>query len=460
MRDKEFFMRRYGLILAGLIFAAGVAGAQEVPVNWETEPPRDTAEVKYSVGVSMPAATEQEAFKGAWQNVLQNFASSIATRVESLTDISVREEGYDSDIADAYTVYVETSSFSTQVPLSGVRELARKVETQGGNYTARILGAMNSADYQKALQYIENEEAAFLAYRFFAQKVRGITRLSGNRPSGYADFYSWLRDNCVTISFAGVSSQAEYLAQTENFCKKLYRNTVIFAETIEGKAARIVYDSPRYYDGIVRALQDFGMFRIQKENSALVLTPAGQSALAAFRSAVADMKDSSKIFVTGIEVIQTENGDILNSANLVINQFITAAARQYGLSAARFNLPAQYTNSTFLDEAAIIDYINGNIKSFPARFAVIVFAGTRLSQGVAAYNVPANITASARFTLYDVLTGETINSAEADTRGFVFSPSNLQQQTVIAESRRALQFLYDTKNKPGLAGIMAEVLDK
>jgi hypothetical protein len=171
------------------------------------------------------------------------------------------------------------------------------------------------------------------------------------------------------------------------------------------------------------------------------------------------MKDGSKVFVTGTEVIQTENGDVLNSANLVINQFMTTA-RRFGLSAVRFNLPAQYTNSTFLDEAAIIAYVNENIKTFPARFAVIVFAETRLSQGVAAYNIPATITAAARFTLYDVLTGETVSSAEADPRGFVFSPANLQQQTVIAESRRALQFLYDPKNKPGLAGIMADMLGK
>jgi hypothetical protein len=126
----------------------------------------------------------------------------------------------------------------------------------------------------------------------------------------------------------------------------------------------------------------------------------------------------------------------------------------------RFDLPARYTGSTFLDEAAIIAYIKTNLKTFPARYAAIVYAETRLSQGVAAYNVPPNITAAARFTLYDVLTGETVNSGEADTRGFVFSPANLRQQTVIAESRRALQFLYDPKNSPGLAGIMAEVLGK
>jgi hypothetical protein len=448
---KKLFVLMFVLYLCG-----GMVYAQ-VPADWDTNPPGDTAEAAYRVGVSLPSATEQEAFKGAWQNVLQNFASSITTRVESLTDISVREEGYDSGIADAYTVYVETSSFSTQVPLRGVKEAARKVENLGGRYTARILGVMSGGDYQQALRYIENEEAAFLAYRFFAQRIPGIARLLGSKPAGYADFYSWLRDNCVTISFAGTSGQAEYLGQTEIFCKKLYRDMVIFAETIDGKAARIIYGSPKYYDGIVRALQGFGMFTVQRENSALMLTPAGTASLAAFRSAVADMKDGSKIFVTGIEVIQTENGEALNSPSLVVNQFITAASRQFGLSAARFNLPARYTNNTFLDEAAIIEYINGNIKDFPARYAVIVFAETRLSQGVAGYNIPPNITASMRFTLYDVLTGERVSSAEADTRGFVFSPANLREQAVIAESRRALQFLYDPKNRPGMEGIMTEV---
>jgi hypothetical protein len=63
-----------------------------------------------------------------------------------------------------------------------------------------------------------------------------------------------------------------------------------------------------------------------------------------------------------------------------------------------------------------------------------------------------------RFTLYDVLTGGAVSSVEADTWGFVFSPAGLQRQTVIAESRRALQFLYDPKNKPGLTGIMADAL--
>jgi hypothetical protein len=60
--------------------------------------------------------------------------------------------------------------------------------------------------------------------------------------------------------------------------------------------------------------------------------------------------------------------------------------------------------------------------------------------------------------VYDVLTGETFNSATVDAQGFVFTPANTGEPAVIAESRRSLQFLYDPKNKPGLEGIMRETL--
>ncbi|GHT82065.1 hypothetical protein FACS1894137_00280 [Spirochaetia bacterium] len=452
-------MKYLSLILLFTITAFSLF-AQQIPPNWDLTPPQDTAAFKYSVGISQPEPTEQAALDGAWRNALQNFASSITTRVESLTDITVSEQGRDSDIADAYTVLVETSSFSTQVPLTGVRELARKSAPQNGRYVARILAVMSAADYQKAVHAVDNEEAAYLAYRFFAQKVSGITRLGGKSPAGYPDFYTWLRNTCVTISFTDDRSAAPYLEQTELFCKKLYRTITTFAETIDGVPARIMYDSPRYYDGILRTLQNFGMFRIERENSALRLTPTSSSSLNDFRTAVANMKDASKIFVTGIEVIQTENGSILNTANLVVNQFKTLAARQFNLNAVNFNLPPRYTNNPFLDEAAIVDYINKNSRDFPARFVALVTADTKLEQAIPEYKIPPLVTATARFTLYDVLTGETISSDTVDTRGFAFSPPNTQDQSVLTESRRALQFLYDAKNQPGLAGIMKELLGK
>jgi hypothetical protein len=59
------------------------------------------------------------------------------------------------------------------------------------------------------------------------------------------------------------------------------------------------------------------------------------------------------------------------------------------------------------------------------------------------------VTAQTRFTLYDVLTGETVNSNTADTKGFAFTPVDDREQTILAESRRALQFLYDAKKQAG-----------
>jgi hypothetical protein len=138
------------LIMVFLICLSGFKASAQIPFNWDTNPPRDTATVKYSVGVSQPSTTEQDAYKGAWQNVLYNFATSISTRFQGQTDITVQSEGYSSGIEDAYTVYLETASFSTSVPLSGVSETARKIQQNGTSYIAYILASMSVEDYNKA----------------------------------------------------------------------------------------------------------------------------------------------------------------------------------------------------------------------------------------------------------------------------------------------------------------------
>ncbi|MDR1636541.1 MAG: hypothetical protein LBR93_04315 [Treponema sp.] len=435
--------------------AANFAAAQNIPPNWDTAPPRDTAEYKYSVGISTPQRTEQEAVKNAWNDALRNFASSIGTQVQSRSDISVESAGYSSGVEDAYTVYVESSSFSTQVRLTGVRELARKAERQGNLYAVKVLTLMGMEDFNKARQYIDNEEAAFLACRFFAQKTPGLAdpRLGG----GYEDYYSWLRNACVTLSVTGTENQGAYLEELEKCIKKLYRNALVFPALIDGELSRIVYDSARYYPGILRALQNFGLFAIRRDNAVLVLSPAKPSALADFRAGVSAMKDASLIFVTGLEVIDTGAGQQVNAGNLVVNQFKALLSRNFGMRAVNYTLPSALTAGPYLDEGAIIARIQTDA-AFPARYAAICYAETGFEPGLAEYKIPPLVTAQARFTVYDVLTGETFNSAAVDTKGFVFTPANTGEQGVAAESRRALQFLYDPKNKPGLEGIMRETL--
>ncbi|MHC6201894.1 hypothetical protein ACYULU_01715 [Breznakiellaceae bacterium SP9] len=449
------------LMLVSVLFSFAVfANAQQVPPNWDTNPPRDTDAVTYSIGISQPAATEQAAFGGAWQNALQNFAVSIGTYFKGQSDITVQSQGYDSEIEDAYTLRVESASFSTEVQISGMRELARKTERQSnGMYIARVLTAMNSEDYRKAAQYIENEEAAFLAYRFFQQKIpensrSGLPRLNTReKPHGYPDYYTWLRNTCITITVRGADNPSAYMEQVETFAKKLYRSILVFPETLNGQPARIMYDAPRYYDGIVRSLQNMNLFTIARENAQLTLSPLKPTALENFRSAAAAMKDSSKVFVTGLEIIQTQERRVVNTGNLIVTQFRNIASRQFNMQAVPYTLPAQYLNGEYLDEDGIINHISRSIAAFPARYAVLCYSETTLETGFI-----NNVIASSRFTLYDVLTGETFQSDTVDTIGFVFALSNFQEQSIITESRRALQFLYDVKNRPGLAGIIAGVL--
>jgi hypothetical protein len=287
-------IRRYAVILGGLVFLAGAAGAQGVPPGWEKNPPRDMEAVKYSVGLSMPQATEQGAFAGAWQNALQNFAASIGTTVSSQTDITVTEQGFDGEIADAFTVTLESSSFSTQVQLTGVRELARKVERQGASYIVYMLASMNTEDWQRAARYIENEEAAFLAYRFFAQRLPGITLLAAaGKPAGFEDFYIWLRNSCVIISVSagtgsganagGANAETSYLDGMVRFAKKLYRNSLAFSTGIEGLPSCVIYDSPRYRDGLLRAFAGTGAFTVTQPNAAIVLASKNAASLSALR---------------------------------------------------------------------------------------------------------------------------------------------------------------------------------
>ena len=447
---KAFFLINLFAVIVSATFA-------QVPPDWDTNPPRDTAQLKYAVGVSQPSASEQEAYRRARQDAVQQFASSIATRFQGQTDISVQSGSFSSGIEDAYTVYMETSSFSTNVPITGVSEQARKIETQSGRYVARVLAVMSGEDYEKAKQYVENEEAAFLAYRFFSQ--RGLfTATANQKPAGFDDYYSWLRNNCVIISIDDPNPNA-LLEQIDQFIRKLYKNAVVFAQIINGRGARIVYNSGKYYDGILRALQNTALFTIQRESAHLTLKPAKADTLTALRNAVSAMKDSARFVITGLETIQTQSGETANSGTIVINQFKTIASRQFNMQAVNFAIPAQYL-SGFVDEDGIIRHIQNNSGAFPARYLIICRSQTKLEKGIAEYGIPPLINASCHFTLYDIVTGETLQSDTAQTNAGAFSPSNLEDRTVINESRNALQFLYNAKTQPGLEAVMKGVFDK
>ncbi|MCL2043490.1 MAG: hypothetical protein FWG89_05060 [Treponema sp.] len=427
----------------------------QIPSDWDTNPPRNNAQFMFAVGISQPSATEQEALRGAWQDAVQQFAASVAVHFQGQTDITVQSESFASGIEDAHTVYMETASFSTNVPISGVVEQARRIETSGGRYVARILAAMPVADYNRARMYVANEEAAYLAYRFFGQ--RGLFTLAA-RPAGFGDFNSWLRNTCVIISVDD-QNPTPLLEQLDQFTRRLYRNAVVFAQIIDGRGARIIYNSGRYYDGLLRALQNTALFTIQREGTHLTLRPVRANILNELRTAVTTMKDSGRFVITGLETIQTQGGDTTNTGAIVIGQFRTIASRQFNMQAANYTIPAQLL-SGFVDEDAIIRHIENNLAAFPARYLIISRSETRLNRGIPEYNVPPIITASTHFTLYDVVTGEALQSETAQTAAGGFSPSSLEDRVVIEESRRALQFLFNARTRPGLEDIIRGVFEQ
>jgi hypothetical protein len=188
-----------------------------------------------------------------------------------------------------------------------------------------------------------------------------------------------------------------------------------------------------------------------------MLKPSKSNILAELRNAVAAVKDSSKFVITGLEIIQTQGGDTINSGAIVINQFKTIASRQFNLQAVNFNIPAQYL-SGYVDEDGIIRHIQNNQSGFPARYLIICRSETKLDKGITEYKIPPMVSASCHFTLYDIVTGETLQSETAQTMSGAFTLSNLEDRTVIDESRRALQFLFNAKTQPGLEKIMRDVL--
>jgi hypothetical protein len=447
-----------GIIL--MLFAT-VVFAQQIPPNWwiGASPPRDTAQHIFQVAMSNPSATEQEALREARQNGMQQFALSISPRFEGLINISSQSQlitGGMEDIIDELIIRMETSAITINVPLSGIRELDRRIERDGNRFIARILLSMSVEDYDKARLYIDNEEAAALAYRFFGQ--RNLFQIPVNqRPAGYDGFYSWMRNNCVIIAINDTNANA-LLPHLDQLITRIYRDAVIFPHVIDGHGARIIYDSRKHYDGILRALQNISLFNIQREGIRLVLRPVRANILADFRTAVNNIKDSSRFVVTGIETIQTESGEIVNTNAVIIPQFRTIVPRLFNMRSENFAIPSQFL-SNGIDEAGILQHIQNNFASFPARFLVISRTQTRLDRGIAGILSPS-VRAETSFTVYDLVTGGNYHSDTIQSPAAIHDLSNMEERTIITRSRDALLFLNNPRNGATLEQIIRSVFER
>jgi hypothetical protein len=78
-----------------------------------------------------------------------------------------------------------------RLPLSGIREVERRVERYGGKYIARIQIAISAEGITQAAAYTEREATAFRSYYFFSQRVLGFTGTKPGDPGGvYPDYWT------------------------------------------------------------------------------------------------------------------------------------------------------------------------------------------------------------------------------------------------------------------------------
>ncbi|MDL2229177.1 caspase family protein [Treponema sp. OttesenSCG-928-L16] len=169
--------------------------------------------------------------------------------------------------------------------------------------------------------------------------------------------------------------------------------------------------------------------------------------------------DASKLAVFGMEVIAAADGRRLNRDNIVANQFRSLASRQFGKGVVNYSWPERFSSGDYFDEDGLIAYINDNRSSFPARYAALCYAETSIEPEILPHKTMPTINAVCRFVLYDLATGNTIYSDEVTAPG-IFTLQDMGEQTVLNESRRALRFLYDSKNKPGLAEAMEKAFSQ
>jgi hypothetical protein len=151
-------LKKLLLIIFFISLTIAVFAQPQIPSNWYGDtPPQNTIQYMFAVGMSDPSVTEQEAISAARLDATLQLAFSAASRVQGQENITATSEHFASEIEDEFIVRVQTSSITTDVPLTGVRILDRRSEMQDGRYIVRVLLYMTVEDFNRAIRQVEDE---------------------------------------------------------------------------------------------------------------------------------------------------------------------------------------------------------------------------------------------------------------------------------------------------------------
>ena len=179
MKGKAILFFGLFVVICGSLFAQ----MPKIPSDWDVNRPLDTETFKYVIGTSAICATEQEAYKSARQDALQQFAQSIATHFKGQIEKRSKSEFYSSEIEDEFTITTSTALFSTEAQLPNINEFpAKPVERKNGRYIVKVLMVMNKA---KAIQAYSGKIKTNLE---MINKLVDVPKAEKNTFKGFAGY--------------------------------------------------------------------------------------------------------------------------------------------------------------------------------------------------------------------------------------------------------------------------------
>jgi hypothetical protein len=211
--------------------------------------------------------------------------------------------------------------------------------------------------------------------------------------------------------------QNSYLDQVDIFLRKLYRDICIFSGKMDGRPVWIIYNAPKYTDGIVTALQK-NRFTVFRENSRLSMTASMSHA--EFSEIIKNMPDAGKVIFASMRFGQQRKMSMNVS---FLKELTRVAQREFGMDAIVFSLPEEILRDDYT-EKDLLCRIGGYASS--ARYIALVISTSTPEPAIPAYNIPEAFRLSYVCTLYDMLTDCKIYSRTVYDLGFSSLPANDQ----------------------------------
>jgi hypothetical protein len=355
----------------------------------------------FARGVSEPKSSEAEAILDAKNSALREMAGSIASYISA--EYKTKTTGTGTNTTDITVETESQSSLAIRLPLTGISEISREIERREGMYIARIVITISLEGLSRAREFAGREAVSFRAFNFFAQKITGLKPASlTDIPEAYPDFYSWLQGSCMIMTINSSEQQDAYWEQMDWFLYKLSRNIYTYADRLDNKPVRIIFDGFRHLETVKRALKNQFTFTI--ENAHIVLTP--MITPGEFVDSVQEMPDAGEIIIAGI--YDAGEGK-KNMDPVMIDEIAGLVQKHFEAEVSVFALP-----DTVLSGNSSGDQLCRGIKNGPARYILLFEAKAVQEPAILSYHIAPYYRLSYTCMLYDALAetkfyGKTIN---------------------------------------------------